>query len=284
VFLIFFVGLFRKLPSRFEGAAASGLEILSRLLMRKDRARIASNLQKVRNLPSQSVFSKLFVAQVIRNQMAVMIETLRYAFDKRPLVFDGKDEFKATVAKMRESGKGVLVVTGHIGSWELLGHHCSGISEGQKFVALAKPSKNQSFDRFLENVRERLGIEVLWSNRKDLLRRMLLTLRGNGILGMVADQKPEGRVGPVVDFLGQSTEFVAGPGKIAIQTKCAVVAAFCLRIFPGRYKIVHEVILKPGHNEDSVDKITQTLANRIEDAIQQYPEQWIWNYKRWKTR
>ena len=87
-----------------------------------------------------------------------------------------------------------------------------------------------------------------------------------------------------VNFFNQATKFVAGPAKLSIRTKAPVLAVFCMREGPWRYRIVHKVIAKPNHDEGSEVQLTQSMASSIEDAIRLYPEQWVWNYRRWRFR
>ena len=128
-----------------------------------------------------------------------------------------------------------------------------------------------------------MGVNVLWTDRKTLLREMLAALKRQESLGFVMDQKPEGRQGPSVDFLGINTEFVSGPATMAVRANCPIIAIFCLRVGRGRYRILSRTILGPNHQQQDEKLVTEMLAAAISDAIRLYPEQWTWTYKRWRT-
>ena len=106
------------------------------------------------------------------------------------------------------------------------------------------------------------------------------------------DQKPVGRVGPIVDFLGQPTEFVAGPAAMAIKTKAPVLGVYCVREAPFTYRVITDPIdvnlmaLEDRQTEltkgDREQLLTQQMANSIAKVITLYPEQWSWSYKRWR--
>jgi KDO2-lipid IV(A) lauroyltransferase len=85
-----------------------------------------------------------------------------------------------------------------------------------------------------------------------------------------------------VSFFGRPTGFVVGPTKLAIKYKCPVVSIFVVRINAWEYRILSNVILTSGHQEEDELKVTQMFATEIENNIRLYPEQWTWNYKRWK--
>ena len=131
-------------------------------------------------------------------------------------------------------------------------------------------------------MRVKLGINVLWSDRKSLLRDMIKVLRNNGLLGFVMDQKPEGRVGHKVQFLGYPASFVSGPARLTIRNRCPVVAVFCIRKNPWKYEIIHKEILSADHSLEDEYEITKRMATEIENMVRTYPEQWTWSYKRWK--
>ncbi len=184
--------------------------------------------------------------------------------------------------KISASGNGLIFITAHHGSWELVANEIARAT-GKTFVALAKPSKLPEFTDVLTKLRGKADTKVLYTDSKNLLRDMIKTLKENGNLGFVMDQKPEGRVGPIVEFLGQPTEFVTGPAKLAARHGSPVVAIFCMRTGPWAYRIEFETVVGPDQNLLDEQGLTQKMATAITRSIQIYPEQWIWNYKRWRS-
>lgn len=282
--LRFVLFLIRLIPKSLISVLAYCLGGIAPWLLKRDSRLIAGNINRVYNLPPHSNFSQAFQRQVFRSQIAVGLETLREQMAEKSLfTFAGYEEAKTEINRLLSADKGVIVVTAHLGSWEMNAKMTAQAS-GKTFHALAKPSKLPEFTKVLENLRGRGQTNVLWTDSKNILKDMIRVLKEGGCLGFVMDQKPEGRIGPVVDFLGQRTEFVSGPAKLAIRHRCPVFAVFCIRTGPWEYRIVFETIAEGGHEESDEVALTQRMATSIERIIRLYPEQWIWNYKRWRNQ
>lgn len=259
------------------------LPILSRLVSlfwSKDRRLLQKNVTAVYGLASHSRFMKMFERQVLDHQLAASFETISNAVSSQTRVeLEGLEQTHEAVTESLRAGKGLIVVTAHLGSWELV---ASSVAKGAgvPFNALAKPSKNSAFTKFLDALRAKMNIRVLWTDSKNLLRDMLGVLKKGECLGFVMDQKPEGRIGHKVDFLGRKTAFVSGPAKIASRSQTPILAIFCLRQGPWRYRLIAESINMS--EQDSELELTQKMATVMEKYIKLYPEQWLWNYKRWR--
>ncbi len=283
--LNFAVLLIRLLPRAFVPWLASLFSILAPRLLQRDRQLIEDNVARVYRLPGLSSFSRDFQRQVFRSQAVIALETIKNLCSRKKLVtFTGMDEARVEMQRLTRQGKGLVVVTAHIGSWEMVAGAVADLT-GRTFVALAKPSKLPEFTAFLDSMRRtKANTEVLWTDSKNLLRDMMKTLKTGGNLGFVMDQKPGGRVGPLVEFLGQPTEFVSGPAKLAAKHQSGIVAIFCMRTGPWTYRIVYETVSEPGSGETDELVLTQKMASALSRAIKLYPEQWIWNYKRWRKQ
>jgi KDO2-lipid IV(A) lauroyltransferase len=210
-----------------------------------------------------------------------MSESIRIIRNPREAKVTGIESIEKLIQSADAAGKGHLIVTAHLGSWELVAYH-GAKAASKPFHVLAKPPKNRGARKLLEELREQMGVRVLWTDRKTLLRDMLQNVRSGGSIGFVMDQKPEGRKGPVVNFFGHETEFVSGPAAIASKTGCAVISLFCVRVAPFHYHLVSRELLPPGTESSDTGSLTQAMAAEIERVIRLYPEQWCWNYKRWR--
>jgi KDO2-lipid IV(A) lauroyltransferase len=248
----------------------------------KDRRQLRANVEAVYGLRAGTHFSQAFERQVYAHQVRCALETLRVIRGRTPEV-TGKAELEAHVAAAEAGGRGHVLVTAHLGSWELCAAYAQRAGTKPLHV-LAKPprSRFEVARRFLERLRRKMGVSVLWTDQKNLLKEMLGALRRGEALGFVMDQKPEGRQGPVVDFLGLPTPFVAGPAKVVARTGAAVVAIFCVREGPFRFRILSETLFPAGHGETDELALTRAMAAAIDRAIRLYPEQWTWGYKRWR--
>lgn len=275
--------LVSELP--FKEALASLLEIISRPFRKKDQRWLYFNLALVFRLSPHSYFAKSFEKQVYRHQFLALLETMSALFktNKDTIEFEGLDLLRTKLDLPLVSEKGFIVTTAHIGSWEFVAH-CVARASSKKFYVLAKPSKSKLITSLLESLRSNMGVKVLWTNRKGLLKDMIDVLKSRQGLGFVMDQKPDNRVGPVVSFLGQSTEFVSGPAKLACKFQVPVIGVYCIRLSENRYRVMSELIWQPGEVFLDETNLTQKMATSIENCVRSYPEQWVWNYKRWRPK
>lgn len=211
------------------------------------------------------------------HQAASLIETARELQRPGSVVIEGQTEFARSVAELEQSSGGQLLVTAHLGSWELL-NRAATLVAARGFFALAKQPSQATADSFLDALRLAAGTEVLASGAKSTLRRMLKVLNDGGWLGLAMDQKPDG-AGIKVIFFGRETEFVVGPANLIDRQGCRVLAASCVREGPSRYRLTaQELEFDPGASRE---QITQRLAAELEAMIRAHPEQWLWTYRRW---
>jgi KDO2-lipid IV(A) lauroyltransferase len=251
-------------------------------LLKRDQKLIASNVQRVYALPPHSSFSQSFQQQVFRSQWCVLMETLRANLsEKDPVQVEGLEDLARVTRDLMAAGKGLIIITGHLGNWEFVARYTARAS-GRRFNALAKPSKLPELTKILDDLRARMNTAVLWTDSRNLLKDMLKILKAGECLGFVMDQKPEGRVGPLVKFFDQPTEFVSGPAKLSIRQGSPVLAVFCMRTGVLQYRIIQKLIVPADHGLTDEIELTQKMAKSIESVIRLYPEQWLWNYKRWR--
>lgn len=213
----------------------------------------------------------------INHQACSLLDTVREVRRPGTLEIEGVDEFRRLVAAVESRGRGQILVTAHLGSWELLNRAATQAAV-HGFFALAKQPDVGAASSLLDEVRRAAGTEVLPSGAKSTLRCMLAMLKAGGWIGLAMDQRPDGP-GIPVRFFGRVTDFVVGPARMIESQDCGVLAAFCVRTGRGRYRLLArpvEIAAGAGHED-----ITQRLADELEAAIRAYPEQWLWTYKRW---
>jgi KDO2-lipid IV(A) lauroyltransferase len=227
------------------------------------------------------VFSKNFEQQCFRTQISTQLETIRVAMTGKEIRLDGFDDLKKTLAEIGWQKNGLVIVSAHIGSWEFVARYVAKALK-DPFYILAKPSKISGLREFLQIMRKKSDVEILWTDSKTLMHDMIHAMKNRGALGFVMDQRPNTGLGTDLDFLGHHTTFVNGPASLAISRGAAVVSVFCLRIGPWHYKIDHEVLFEPDHGETDVGEMTKVMAIEMENIVNEYPEQWAWHYKRWR--
>lgn len=248
----------------------------------RDRRIIQANIERVYGLPKHSEFSRLFTRQNQTTQATIMLETIRYVFRPGSLILHGLDEAREKLnAASRDSG--VVIITAHHGSWELAGH-AAALAFDRPFHVLAKPSKASWLTPMLDQIREKLKMKVLWTDSKSLLRDMMSIAQRKEHLGFVMDQRPLNKQGghPCV-FLGvPDTSIVAGPVMMAIKKNMPVYGIYMVRTGLSTYRFYCDEVLPSSHNLTNESQVAQLMSDSMSTMIRRYPEQWSWNYRRWK--
>ena len=188
---------------------------------------------------------------------------------------DGLDALREAL----EEGNGALVVSGHLGNWEIGG---SGVAaRGIPFDAVARPQNNPLVDRMVNRARARLGMTIIPMG--GATKKALRSLREGRVVGLVADQDARRR-GVFVPFFGRPASTFRGPAVLALRSGAAVFAASAVRRPDGRYRIRLRRLPAPsGEGAEQEWKLTAALAAALESAVREEPEQYLWHHRRWKT-
>lgn len=179
----------------------------------------------------------------------------------------------------RDDGRGVIVLSPHLGAWELAGLYLS--AQGPT-TTLYKPQPE--LDWLMREVRGRAGAELVPTDRRGI-RRLILALRRGEYVGILPDQEPRLNPGSVfAPFFGVSALTMLLINRLARKTGARVIFLFALRL--PRAQGFHIHCLPAPAGVDSEDEITgATALNRgIEDAVNTCPEQYLWAYKRFRRR
>ena len=247
----------------------------------RDMGILHGNLENVLELPATDPRHGRMAKDVTYHQAISALETVRAIFRPGSVRLDDLERLAEMLGRAERAGRGTVIATAHLGSWELVGIAVTRVAT-KAFYGLAKPAKIAALTVFLEQMRARMDVRVLWTGRKALLREMLQVLRRGESLAFVMDQKPEVGAGREVRFFGRPTPFVVGPAALAARTQCAVISVFCVRTAPFVYRVVCEEIYPAEHGENDEQKMTQKMAAVIERAVREAPEQWSWTYRRWR--
>ena len=177
-------------------------------------------------------------------------------------------------------GKGVILVAGHLGNWELAGSYLA--ARGVRIEAIARQMENPLFDEYLTRTRRRIGLEVVWDG--DAVRRVPRTLRQDGVVAFLMDQGAVGLASTWVPFFGRLAKTPRGPAVFALRLQTPVVFVAPLRRPDGRFEMHLEevpVVLSGDKNAD-VDRIVADYTAVLERWVRRAPEQYFWHHRRWK--
>jgi Kdo2-lipid IVA lauroyltransferase/acyltransferase len=178
--------------------------------------------------------------------------------------------------------KGTLVVTAHLGNWELL---AAALAERHSTAAVAQKLYDVRFDKIVTDFREK-GLGVSMIKRGMALRGILGALRENQIVIVLCDQDT-GKDGVFVPFFGKLAWTQSGTARIALKTGVPLVPAFVVRGMDGAYEMhVEKEIPAPtgAHPEKNILEMTRRYTESIESYVKAYPDQWVWMHDRWRTR
>ena len=174
--------------------------------------------------------------------------------------------------------KPAVVVTGHLGNWEVLGQAVT--LRGNSIVSVVTPLANPFADRMLNRFRRLTGQKV--ATRKGAVRMLIKVLRSGGRTVLLMDQNtlPEDG-GEFVNFFGLPVPVSKAAYALSDRTGADIVFVFCLAE-GAQYTAYATSPLKVHKSNGSNKRITQTVAAMMEEAIRKHPGQWLWMYKRWK--
>jgi len=188
--------------------------------------------------------------------------------------YEGLENFTAAHAK----GRGVLVATAHLGNWELSAFTHALMTAPMHIVV--RPLDNPKVDTLVERYRGLSGNYII--RKKEAARGILRALKAGDAVGILIDQNTTLEEGTFIDFFGIQT--CAGTAFCAFHkhTGAAVVPGFALWEEREQKYVLRFYPEVPMTGDVQVD--TQRVHAVLEAVIRQYPDQWLWIHRRWKTR
>jgi Kdo2-lipid IVA lauroyltransferase/acyltransferase len=193
---------------------------------------------------------------------------------------EGLDIYQAAQAR----GKGVLVVTGHLGAWELSSFYHSLM--GYPMGMVIRRLDNRRLDAFVNGIRCMHGNRVL--HKDDFARGLLRAMRAGKTVGILMDTNMTPPQGHFVKFFGREACTASGLARVALKTGAAVLPGFMLWEAAEQRYVLHfgpELIFeRSADDEADIVAATQLCTQAIESWIRRYPDQWLWIHRRWKTR
>jgi len=173
-------------------------------------------------------------------------------------------------------GKGILLVTGHFGNWEMMGHWVA--STGRKLTVVQRDANQSGINDRLLKLREAAGLEVM--SRGAAARGILVRLRRKEAVGLLIDQNAGDAFVP---FFGKPCGTVTGPAVISTRTQAPIIPGYAIRISPGKCRIEFFPPVQATPGEDPNESIMTAINANLEAMIRRYPEQWLWMHDRWKS-
>lgn len=263
----------------------SGAQVLGRCLGRlawssspRERRRILEHLGIA--YPSWTQEQRLSVGRECLRQLGMSIAELLHLHIRsrstveKHLRIEGGDEFRA----LRNSGKPILIVTGHCGNWELIAAACRRLDV--PLVAVARDLQTPFLHQLIVRIRERYECKTLVRGGGSSASLLLRALRGSGVLAMLIDQDIDVE-GVFVPFFDRPAFTPVGAAKLARRLHAVVVPTFSERDQDGSHVVRFE---PPLNLPQDLEASTALMTKRIELQIRRKPEQWVWLHRRWLRR
>jgi len=193
---------------------------------------------------------------------------------------EGLDHYLAAQAR----GKGVFIVTGHLGAWELSSFYHSLM--GHPMGMVIRRLDNRPLDEFVNGIRCLHGNRVL--HKDDFARGLLRAMRDGDTVGILMDTNMTPPQGVFVEYFGRQACAASGLARVALKTGAAVLPGFMLWEPEERKYVLHFgpelTFARTGDAEADIVAATQECTRAIESWVRRYPDQWLWIHRRWKTR
>lgn len=196
------------------------------------------------------------------------------------VVYDGFENYERAARK----GRGVLLLTGHFGAWELCAF-AQGVY-GHPLSFLVRPLDNPLLDRLIDRYRTLSGNRTI--DKNDAVRAVLKRLRQGEDVGLLVDVNTVNEEGVFCDFFGIPACSTTGLATFALRAEAPVVPGFLTWDDRSQRHVLRfepEVpLIRTGDFKEEVRLNTQAYMRVIEDFARRHPEQWLWIHKRWQTR
>jgi KDO2-lipid IV(A) lauroyltransferase len=196
----------------------------------------------------------------------------------RSIHIEGLEHYHAAF----EKGKGVLVVTGHLGNWELL----SIVADHARIPihVVYRPMDFTPLNLFFEWLRSRFGARLIPTSHAMI--RIVRALKKKEVVAILMDQSVDWYDGVWVDFFGHRTCTSKGMALIALKSRSPVLSCFLYREKTGFRAVFGPEIplVDTGDKTKDIEANSLNYSKSVEQGIRRHPEQWFWVHRRWKKK
>lgn len=221
---------------------------------------------------------------VITNQLETFVDFLRFAKLSRETAasFIEAGEAFQSCKDILQEGKGLIIMTAHLGNWELL----AGLFGLQGFhgAVVGRRIYYEPYNQWIVGLRRAVGVETIYQT--EAVRKVRDHLRRGEIVGLLPDQDMDRMRGIFVDFFGKPAYTSVAPVKFALANNTPILPAFMVRMPNNHYRLVLGELIRPKKSDDRdavIQEATTAWMRSFEKVIRAYPAQWGWMHNRWRT-
>jgi KDO2-lipid IV(A) lauroyltransferase len=196
-------------------------------------------------------------------------------------LFEGSEGFEGIV-EAHAAGKGIILITGHFGNWELAGAYVA--ARGVPIEVIVRRMNNPFFDTYVTKTREGAGMIVVYDH--EAVRRTPRAFRSGHAVAFVADQGVLGLASTFVPFFGRPAKTPRGPAVFAMRFRLPTFFVAAVQEKSGKYRCVVTPVDIPdtGDREVDVDTVVARYTSILESWVRRYPGQYFWHHRRWKRQ
>jgi KDO2-lipid IV(A) lauroyltransferase len=178
-------------------------------------------------------------------------------------------------------GKGLILLSGHFGSWELI-VNALALHLGSPVHVIVQRQRNTRINGLIDRRRRRFGSTTV--EMGNAVREAVKALRNGKIVALLGDQSGS-KEAAFVDFFGRPAATHRGAAAFSLKTGAPIVMFFFIRQANGTYETAFEEVNREGLDaggEKEIEELTRRHTAILEKYIRRYPDHWLWMHKRWK--
>lgn len=185
------------------------------------------------------------------------------------------------IRSLVDEGRSALAISGHIGCFELLAAYY--IEFGVNVSVVARKPNYNLLDRFVGDLRKSYGVNTIWREDPDSIKKLLKAFREAGVVAALIDQDTalESEFAP---FFGLEATSPTALIQYAVKKNVPILSSFIVRTSRFSHQIFTEEIPYQKEDPAAVRNILTIFNRHLENLIKQYPEQWTWWHRRWRRR
>lgn len=239
-----------------------------------------SRERRIASLQLRVFLDKQVSPPLIRRVFANAGRTFFESFNLRPVLTDPRYsillEDTETFKKLRAADRPIVALTAHTGNWDLLGAYI--IHQGMEVTTIARDARSPFAQSILSCIRDRYGIRTLWRSDKKGMKQLIQVLKDRNIVAALIDQ--DTRVSSShIPFFSHPAKTPSSLVTLGKRHNAQFVSAFLFRTGRTSYRLY----LAPLDSAMETDDILSAYNMELERLVRQFPEQWVWFHKRWRS-
>ena len=275
----FFKFIINLLPDKLSYYLAQALGSLLYYIIKDRRELAVQNIKTSLNVSkskAQQLTKEVFQDLALKFVEILQLEKRSLTELKENVTVEGEEYLK----EIYQSDKGAVLFTGHFGNWELLGVYLSAV--GYPLTAIARDYKNDYIYQEIMKIRQSKGAEVF--NRSQLKKSIKALMKQKFLL--IAGDQDAHQDGEFMKFFDRPASTPLGPVKLAQRSNSYIVPTYLVREGLNNYRLIVKEPLEIDKDASLEEQreVLQHLTTSLENAIRDYPSQWLWVHRRWKTK